>query len=216
MSNTQDSMITYAKNFVKDNLTNVTNEVINDYVASLNDMDGNEVFTNLQQDHTYVGWRVLKYIYQIGDTTNMLIDGGDYAFANAFGGMDYMDDMDLAEDIDNLFDSHNIQIYRVKKDSLVDIFEYFNAFGFDYQALNKRLITSSLINDVYVIMQTPVDVEDNDMAIITELNRSLFLGNDTYDSIHQPMFNHCAMFVYYQLRGRNAWKKTLNKPFCGH
>lgn len=204
MSNTQDSMITYAKNFVKDNLTNVTNEVINDYVASLNDMDGNEVFTNLQQDHTYVGWRVLKYIYQIGDTTNMLIDGGDYAFANAFGGMDYMDDMDLAEDIDNLFDSHNIQIYRVKKDSLVDIFEYFNAFGFDYQALNKRLITSSLINDVYVIMQTPVDVEDNDMAIITELNRSLFLGNDTYDSIHQPMFNHCAMFVYYQLRGRNA------------
>lgn len=216
MSNTQDSMITYAKNFVKDNLTNVTNEVINDYVASLNDMDGNEVFTNLQQDHTYVGWRVLKYIYQIGDTTNMLIDGGDYAFANAFGGMDYMDDMDLAEDIDNLFDSHNIQIYRVKKDSLVDIFEYFNAFGFDYQALNKRLITSSLINDVYVIMQTPVDVEDNDMAIITELNRSLFLGNDTYDSIHQPMFNHCAMFVYYQLRGRNAWKKTLNKLFCGH
>lgn len=216
MSNTQDSMITYAKNFVKDNLTNVTNEVINDYVASLNDMDGNEVFTNLQQDHTYVGWRVLKYIYQIGDTTNMLIDGGDYAFANAFGGMDYMDDMDLAEDIDNLFDSHNIQIYRVKKDSLVDIFEYFNAFGFDYQALNKHLITSSLINDVYVIMQTPVDVEDNDMAIITELNRSLFLGNDTYDSIHQPMFNHCAMFVYYQLRGRNAWKKTLNKPFCGH
>lgn len=216
MSNTQDSMITYAKNFVKDNLTNVTNEVINDYVASLNDMDGNEVFTNLQQDHTYVGWRVLKYIYQIGDTTNMLIDGGDYAFANAFGGMDYMDDMDLAEDIDNLFDSHNIQIYRVKKDSLVDIFEYFNAFGFDYQALNKRLITSSLINDVYVIMQTPVDVEDNDMAIITELNRSLFLGNDTYDSIHQPMFNHCAMFVYYQLRGRNAWKKTLNKPFCEH
>lgn len=202
MSDTQDSMITYAKNFVKNNLTNVTNEVINDYVKSLKDTDGNEVFTNLQQDHTYVGWRVLKYIYQIGDTTNMLIDGGDYAFANAFGGMDYMDDYDLAEDIDNLFDSHNIQIYRVKKDSLVDIFEYFNAFGFDYQALNQHLITSSLIDDVYVIMQTPVDVEDNDMALITELNRSLFLGNDTYDSIHQPMFNHCAMFVYYQLRGK--------------
>lgn len=192
---TQDKLINFAHDLADNKLEDITTWLVANYKAELNDQNINDP----NYDAAYLGWLTLKDIYKIGDLTDTGY-GSDAEVMNIFGDSEYINDNDLAEDLDRIFEENEIHVYKVDPVAIKNIQEYFMNLGLNYFDLNSALKHNNLLKDYYVVAYNDLKNEDTDFSLITDLNRVLFMGNDTYDSIHQPMFNHCAMYVYHQMR----------------
>lgn len=87
--------------------------------------------------------------------------------------------------------------------------QYTNTFGIRLDTMNKNLYVPfdaryGLVDDdrhkCYVISNYALEDDQNDMDLISNMNRTLFLGFDQFDSIHQPEFNACAMYKFVELQ----------------
>ena len=191
---TQDKLINFAHNLADNKLEDVTSQLIADYKYELVNKD----LEDHNYQHAYLGWLTLKDIYEISDLSSGMY-GADYEALSEFGDGEYVSDDELADDLDRIFEENDVHVYKVDPATIKDIQGYFMDLGLDYFELNSALKHDSLLKDYYIVAYHDLKNEDTDFSLITDLNRTLFMGNDTYDSIHQPMFNHCSMYVYYQM-----------------
>ena len=192
---TQDKLINFAHDLTDNKLEDITSQLIANYKYELVNKDLEE--PNYQ--HAYLGWLTLKDIYEIGNLSSDIY-GADYEIMSEFGDGEYVSDDELADDLDRIFEENDVHVYKVNPATIKDIQGYFMDLGLDYFELSSALKHDILLKDYYVVAYNDLKNEDTDFSLITDLNRTLFMGNDTYDSIHQPMFNHCSMYVYYQMR----------------
>lgn len=192
---TQDKLINFAHDLADNKLEDITSWLVTNYKAELND----ENIDDPDYDAAYLGWLTLKDIYEISDLSSGMY-GADYEAMSEFGDGVYVSDNELAEDLDRIFKENDVHVYKVDPATIKDIQGYFMDLGLSYFDLNSALKHDSLLKDYYIVAYHDLKNEDTDFSLITDLNRSLFMGYDTYDSIHQPMFNHCSMYVYYQMR----------------
>lgn len=100
--------------------------------------------------------------------------------------------------------------YEMDYDAYLELVkQYTNTFGIRLDEMNQNLyipfdVRYGLVDDsrhkCYVISNYALEDAQNDMDLISNMNRTLFLGFDQFDSIHQPEFNACAMYKFVELQ----------------